>query len=169
MSLRGYIKKGGPAPWVAAFPIQASALRAKIDREETSVDTRRREKRREDRAYHKEARLFVKAARKAGLHCPVVASISELRDGRRYGHQISARLNEVHHIFGRLGDLLRWQAGWVALSKAGHRWVHSNPAKARELGFLCQPGEWNRKPSELVKAAEKITKKISCTYNSRVL
>ena len=157
------------AAFLAAFPIQAAALHPEAPECETATGNRRRAKSREDRIYAKEARLFVKVARKAGLYCPVVQSVKELRESRRYGHPTSAKLNEVHHLFGRLGDLLRWQPGWIALSKAGHRWVHNNPAKARELGFLCEIGDWNKSPSELVRAAAKITHKRSCVHDGIML
>ena len=97
----------------------------------------------ESELYRIEAREFVRAAIEAGGRCPVVAAVKELRDGRKYGHPISDKLNEVHHMRGRLGSLLRDQRFWIALSKQGHRWVHEHHAEARRLGFLCQPGEWN--------------------------
>ncbi len=102
-------------------------------------------------AYRKEARAFVKAAIARGETCPVVAAIPELRDGTRYGHPISGRLNEVHHTHGRTGKLLRHQQWWMAVSKAGHRWIHAHIAEARKHGWICQPGQWNKPPKDLSK------------------
>ena len=98
----------------------------------------------ERRLYRQEARAFVRAAIKSGGTCPVVAAVEELRNGRRYGWPVSAKLNEVHHLRGRRGKLLRDQRHWLTLSKAGHRWVHQNPCAAREMGWLCPVGQWNK-------------------------
>ena len=103
----------------------------------------------EMRLYRAEAREFVRAAIQRGETCPVVAAVEELKNGRRYGCPVSAKLNEVNHSRGRLGKLLRDQKYWVALSKAGHRWVHQNPAAAREMGWMCPVGEWNVQPKGL--------------------
>ncbi len=56
---------------------------------------------------------------------------------------------QCHHIFGRVGKLLLWEHGWMAVSERGHNWIHSNPAKAREMGFLCPAGLWNTMPKDL--------------------
>lgn len=148
MSLWGYKKKTKPALWT-----QTPAEKRKRELASLSKGLRRVKPSRkptpkakdspEKRLYRAEAREFVRAAIEAGGRCPVVAAVKELRDGRKYGHPISDKLNEVHHMRGRLGTLLRDQRFWIALSKQGHRWVHEHPAEARRLGFLCQPGEWN--------------------------
>jgi hypothetical protein len=72
-----------------------------------------------------------------------VAAVPELRDGFRYGWPVSPKLNEVHHVRGRLGPLLTDRRWWMAVSKAGHRWLHQNPAEARKRGWLCEAGLWN--------------------------
>lgn len=100
----------------------------------------------ERRLYRAEARAFVAAAVARGETCPVVAAVPELRNGRKYGWPISAKLNEVHHKNGRRGKLLRDQRFWIALSKQGHRWCHQNISAARALGFFCQVGKWNKQP-----------------------
>lgn len=98
--------------------------------------------------YRQEARAYVAAAVARGERCPVVAAVPELRDGRKYGWPISDRLVEVHHKRGRgrggRGPLLRDQRHWMPISKQGHRWVHSNIAKARGRGWVCAVGEWNK-------------------------
>jgi hypothetical protein len=124
VSLRGYIKKGKPAPWTRAFPSQVTAPKPR-------------------ETHGAEARDFVKAEIAAGKTCPVVAAVPELRGGFRYGHRISAKLNEVHHVYGRRGRLLRWQPGWKAVSKQGHRWVHEHVAEAVARGWIGPPGTWN--------------------------
>ena len=118
------------ALWKIAFPATVK----------TDLNTHTKE---DKRLYRIEAKAAVKAAVKAGAICPVVEAIKELREGSRYGWPICDRINEVHHKFGRMGDLLRWQPGWLLVSKAGHRWIHSNIAEARRRGWIAPHGKWN--------------------------
>ena len=146
------------ALWMAAFPEQAiktTAVRrerelSKMSRGLRRVNPSRTPKpspRKEDqKEYRIKAKEFVRAAIESGGRCPVVAAVPELRDGRKYGWPISDKLNEVHHLRGRAGSLLCDERFWIALSKQGHRWVHENPEKARNMGFLCAKGEWNTPP-----------------------
>jgi hypothetical protein len=129
--LYGYKRKTKPAPWVNAGMSSGQNVKRFLDY------GKRQSK------YGPEAREFVQQAIARGETCPVVAAIPELRDGRKYGHPICATLNEVHHIRGRLGGLLIDKRGWLALSKIGHRWVHSNIEEARRRGWICKKGEWN--------------------------
>jgi hypothetical protein len=50
---------------------------------------------------------------------------------------------ELHHGRGRLGELLMNQEYWIPLCAPCHRWVHDNPAAARNLGLLAEMGQWN--------------------------
>lgn len=43
---------------------------------------------------------------------------------------------EVHHIKGRIGDLLLDQKFWMAVSREGHNWIHNNVNLAREKGWI---------------------------------
>lgn len=159
MSLRGYVKKGKPAPWTTAFPEQAirdltaarrlladakkAAKRCEAMKQSYVKRLRRESKTRsaQNREYRKEAREFVRKL--AGMVCPVWANISELRHGMRYGHQITSRITEVHHTRGRVGRLLLEKKYWLGVSKLGHRWIHEHPEEARKHGWLCEAGKWN--------------------------
>jgi len=44
--------------------------------------------------------------------------------------------DSIHHIFGRRGKFLNIEKYWLAVSDIGHRWIHSHPKQAYELGFL---------------------------------
>lgn len=146
-------KANGKAPWITAFPEQVNKpMRLTFDKKKkpakylgplAEAKPVRMTRSKEEELYAEEAREFVRAAIKAGKTCPVVAVVPELQRGRKYGHKVSATLNEVHHCRGRSGPLLRDQRFWVAISKQGHRWVHANKPAARALGFLCPAGEWN--------------------------
>ena len=50
---------------------------------------------------------------------------------------------EVHHTRGRAGSLYLDTRFWIALSAVGHDWVHNNMEAARQLGLLCERGQWN--------------------------
>jgi hypothetical protein len=102
-------------------------------------------RRTELRQYAPLARAFVAAHVALGEACPVVSAIPELRDGRRYGWPISSRLTEVHHRRGRAGSLLLDMRHWLAVSRIGHRWIHSHPTEARARGWLCEVGYFGRK------------------------
>lgn len=154
MSLYGYQPKYKKALWVARYPSQEQAkpVAAPVRRQQAvrALPPRKpiravsKAKAVELRLYRQEARAFVAAAKARGERCGVVAAVKELRDGMKYGHPISDAMNEVHHQRGRLGSLLRDQRFWRAVSKQGHRWLHSNINKARAMGFMAAPGEWNK-------------------------
>ncbi len=53
------------------------------------------------------------------------------------------RATQVHHTRGRIGRLLLDERFWVAVSAAGHEWIHRNIEAARQLGLICERGLWN--------------------------
>jgi hypothetical protein len=152
MSLRGYVKKTRPAPWTTT-PAEA-CRRAKAEGERQALKAVRRYFKRKGykrriapvsksrrsvlAEYRREARLFVAAAVALGETCPVVDGVPDLHG------KFSNALNEVHHVRGRAGAMLLDKAWWLALSKAGHDWVHKHPKHAAERGWLAGMGEWNR-------------------------
>ncbi len=140
MSLRGYKPKTKPANWTT---VPGAKVSVKKDGKPKRIRTRSKLRTVEDRLYRIEAREFVADAIRRGQTCPVVAAIPELHNGRKYGHAICARLNEVHHKRGRLGSLQRDRRFWLAVSKQGHRWIHANLEAARERGWVCAIGQWN--------------------------
>lgn len=131
-----YHPKTRPAPWTMVHPRETKAKPQRI----RSVSKRHSALHAQ---YVKEAGAFVAAERKAGKTCPVVRAVPSLRNGVKYGHLISAKLTEVHHMAGRAGALLTFKPMWLAVSKQGHRWIHSNIEEARKMGFICGQGLWN--------------------------
>jgi hypothetical protein len=156
MSLYGYKAKTRPAPWTQVKPqatdqnpktqrVNPVVLRSKPQvgqRQRKRVPSVSKGRQRTNAQYRKESQQFVEAVRDMGGRCPVVERVPELRNGRKYGHPICDRVTEVHHQRGRTGSLLLDKRGWIAVSKQGHRWVHQNVQKARELGFICDRGLW---------------------------
>jgi hypothetical protein len=50
---------------------------------------------------------------------------------------------QIHHRWGRIGRLLNYVPGWVAVSAEGHDDINRYPDRARGLGLLCQKGQYN--------------------------
>lgn len=61
---------------------------------------------------------------------------------------------EVHHFAGRAGKLLLEEKLWEPVCRKCHRSIHENPAEARRLGLLAQPGQWNKQPDTPPRDAE---------------
>ena len=68
--------------------------------------------------------------------------------GLRQKPPIRIRSEEIHHTRGRIGKLLNDQRFWLAVSTAGHNFIHNNMDAARGLGLLCQKGQWNNIPKQ---------------------
>ena len=113
-------RKYRPAPWTLV-----AGARKKLSPRQRQL-----------RSYRILARSFVETQRALGAWCPV--SVRGLIPEGVLG------VTEVHHVRGRLGALLLDDRHWMAVSRQGHQWIHDHPARARELGWLAQPGEWGR-------------------------
>jgi hypothetical protein len=50
----------------------------------------------------------------------------------------TVRTTEVHHTNGRENDRLLDRTYWLAVSREGHQWIHSNPKIAYEQGWLTE-------------------------------
>lgn len=46
------------------------------------------------------------------------------------------KATEVHHKFHREHERLNDVQHWLAVSRAGHKYIHSHPREAREKGWL---------------------------------
>lgn len=54
---------------------------------------------------------------------------------------------ENHHFRGRIGRLLCDTRFFVAVCfQCSRFWIHQNVTKARDIGVLCQPRDWNVYP-----------------------
>lgn len=101
-----------------------------------SIKSQRRLQRiRDKRQYTREARAFITAMlMNPSTQWCVIAAL-ELKQ--------AARVTQVHHFAGRIGKLLLWKHGWLAVSDIGHRWLHTHVKEAREKGWICPAGMWN--------------------------
>jgi len=57
-------------------------------------------------------------------------------------HHCGKKSQDPHHLRGRIGSLLTDTRYLIALCRKCHDFVGANPAKARELGLLCEYGKW---------------------------
>jgi len=52
----------------------------------------------------------------------------------QYPEGCDQRATEVHHMRGRVGDLLCDEAWWMAICRTHHAYVTEHPAEAYEIG-----------------------------------
>jgi hypothetical protein len=80
----------------------------------------------------------------------------------------SNRSTQVHHRYGRRGDLLNWIDGWISVSQKGHEAIHKSPEWARRMGYLCPKGQFNTMPNHAkikkkqIEQYESIYRMVSC-------
>ena len=60
----------------------------------------------------------------------------------------TAWATDIHHTRGKLGELLFATQYFKAVCSTCHRYIHDHPHQARELGLLCEKGNWNTMPIE---------------------
>ena len=170
MSLRGYKKKGKPALWVAMrnanvvdakdaglmFGVSLSPVALKLTVASRRVRPVSKRRQNTGAEYRRKAEAFTLAEREAGKTCPVVAAFDTLPKEAQAvltvpwtGNRRSDRITEVHHKRGRAGALLLDERWWLGVSKFGHRAIHMFPRLARERGWLCAVGEWNKTEREV--------------------
>jgi hypothetical protein len=136
MSLYGYKKKYGKALWVGN---SSQKPRAKIRRVSKARAISKA-------IYRQQAKIFIADCQAKGITCPVRENLHRLSDEQLqtfFAEGGSAQVTEVHHRFGRVGRLLLWIPGWLAVSSGGHAVIHQWPAFARKMGWLAPEGAWN--------------------------
>lgn len=132
------------ANWTKAFPKQlaslssqmksASSQRPKPRRSRIAPVSKRNRGRRAE--YKRRARQFILRQAATNPVCPVALAILKRK----------LLIEDVHHMRGRNGSLLLDERFWLAVSRAGHDWIHTNLAEADRLGFIDLQN-WN-KPCE---------------------
>lgn len=185
MSLRGYIKKGRPALWKQIESERGEVtyalnVRAEVRRQEREakredehrrrriaaaqrqrerqqaaprkrIEATSRKRRTELVAYGKARREFL-AERQNCEACPKMTGMHPCVDSRPHP------ATDVHHKRGRQGKLLLDRRHWIPCCQHAHDWIHRNPALARALDLLAQPGEWNRYDDPLHQVAAQQTR-----------
>ena len=99
---------------------------------------------REQYLYSKNRKTFLK--KPENRFCPVATmhlKRDDLTPKEREYWLLNQLAHEVHHKAGRKGKLLNHVPLWLAVGRAGHEWIHANPAKAYELGFSVPPSTVN--------------------------
>lgn len=80
-------------------------------------------RRRELKEYAERRRSFLSLTE--NQWCPVAAGFGKKQ-----------RTTDVHHKAGREGKMLNDERYWLAVSRAGHDWIHAHPGMARKAGWL---------------------------------
>lgn len=150
MSLRGYKKKTKPALWKSLPGYAAGSLVDQVKKFQPRIRPVSKRRQAATAEYRAAAKKFVKDAIKAGKTCPVFDAYASLPPQAQAflrqpwdGRLRCVKVNEVHHTRGRAGALLNDQRFWLAVSKWGHRLIHTMPELARQRGWMCHPGQWN--------------------------
>ncbi len=141
MNLRNYVPKTRPALWttmpggskprrLAAQPPKAKPHRKRI----APVSKHRAGK---AQAYRRRQPLYL-AENPHCVACAKLKTVLPFTDDRQH------RSESIHHVHGRLGPLLLDERHWLPVCAASHDFIHRNPAIARALGLLAQPGQWNK-------------------------
>ena len=73
-----------------------------------------------DKEYSASRKVFLSLKPMCEAHLPQVCS------------QVSS---DVHHMKGRIGDLLLDQTYWLSVCRGCHYWIEMRPREAKELGF----------------------------------
>lgn len=124
-------KKYGKSLWVKAFPAQAKALHpAKTAAGGVKARSTPEEIR---MAVYRAIRLLY-LSRHEWCECCVWI--------RETNHPSKA--TTIHHLAGRVGWMLVDVRRWKSACLACHTWIGNNPEKARELGLICDKGNWNK-------------------------
>jgi hypothetical protein len=136
-------------PWIAPF-----LERLPFKRKLLSVPPQKREKlkrtplKRESKGHKAEMRKYNESApaffaEPGNDVCRICVVLREAGD-----NILLQPATERHHLRGRIGRLLNWRPGQIP-SCYGHRsWPHDHPARARKLGLLCAPAQWNIFPGD---------------------
>ena len=50
---------------------------------------------------------------------------------------------DIHHTHGKVGKLLCYEPLFKLVCRSCHRWITNHTEMARELGLVCEKGQWN--------------------------
>lgn len=97
------------------------------------IRRRTKERAKDERIYNQRVKVWLKWPGNSHCHACVARDCMDLK-----------KSTQCHHIRGRVGDLLLDERGWIPVCAECHDWIDRNRNKARELGLLCQKGDWAR-------------------------
>jgi hypothetical protein len=126
-------KKQPKANWTTAFPKQQAALHP--ERTETGgVKAQSGSEKQRSAVYHAIRDVWLATKIQCDARIPVICDDS-----------CNTKRNlECHHKRGRSGLLLFDLRHWSAICPSCHAWIHANEDRARELGLLCDRGDWRK-------------------------
>lgn len=120
------------ALWTKAFPSQVKARRPAAAKRPSrrAVETA---------IYRKEVKKWI-----AGKECQCNGAYHYVDRAVIPCNVVPHPATECHHRFGRVGNLLLDQNGWLPVCHKAHLWIHRNIEIARKLFMIAQRGDWGR-------------------------
>lgn len=126
-----------------------SDQKEKPQKQQKNIKPMSEKRKQESYLYTKKRKIFM--SKPENKYCPVYKACidgkikpSELPSGEEvHRYKIDIPTSEVHHKAGRIGKLLNYVPYWLAVSSDGHKWIHNNPKKSYELGFLIHSSTVN--------------------------
>ena len=107
------------------------AKKHKPTRSKKPIAPRSAKRAKQERSYSKEAKAFKE------LHPMCKAGIP---------NQCTGQTTDVHHMAGRIGDMLLYQPLWLPVCRGCHDWIEAHPIEAKELGYSQSKTNTNIKP-----------------------
>ena len=50
-------------------------------------------------------------------------------------HCCTLRTTDVHHMAGRIGEMLLYKPYWLPVCRGCHDWIEAHPIESKEMGF----------------------------------
>lgn len=94
----------------------------------------------------KRLRLYRAIKARFMLEHPICQACEKVNLHVGYPLRFSKFADDIHHSRGKVGELLFDTRFFFAVCRTCHRYLHDHPAIARQLGFLCEVGQWNTMP-----------------------
>jgi hypothetical protein len=134
-----------PALWKTAFPKQAR----KLARHSTLTRKKRESKARSDRFSKRKPVNPVSKRRQDNLKLYATIKRQWKSEPQNQRCIINQTPNpEIHHTWGRIGELLCLSRLWVGVARKVHDFIRDNPKLAAKAGLLCPAGRYNSIPNE---------------------
>ena len=125
-------------PLLRKTPLRRQSLRRKLAPKKPRAKLRQVSTRRRGELKEYARRRLAFLALPENRWCPVAAAGLLPPDGDWRRNPVVQRLRttDVHHQFGKEGAKLNYERWFLAVSRAGHDWIHQNGKEARLRGWL---------------------------------
>lgn len=132
------------ALWTTAFPKQARNL----SRHSTLTRKRREKAAKSSRQKQKRANPISSRRRQNLKQYAAIKREWKSRSENQRCILTGSQQVEIHHTWGRIGELLCLQRLWLAVSRKAHDFIRDNPKLAAKAGLSAPVGLYNSIPHE---------------------